>query len=309
MNEEQSKQKLGQFIDHNYYGICATIIADSKNMYGHRLTSYVWTFPRFILAEVNTHRMLSRNSASSRAIPFKTMVNKVMDHPFIPIKWMKDHKGMQGAEYFENDYDSEELSAWWLGARDKAVAFAKDLNKIGLTKQMCNRLLEPFLWHTIIITGTEWENFFALRADDAAEIHFQKLAYMALEQANLSKPKLLKPGEWHIPFGDNLDQDRVAKLAPTFMDMISVRLKIATARNARISYTNFEGKDDYAADVKLHDKLFSYPHASPFEHCGQAMGPEQFNNNRLQSGNFTGFTQYRKTLKNENRSDERLLKK
>ena len=85
MDEEQTKPKLKQLIDHNYYGICATIIADSKNIYGHRLTSYVWTFPRFILAEVNTHRMLSRNSASSRAIPFKTMVAKVEDNPFISI--------------------------------------------------------------------------------------------------------------------------------------------------------------------------------------------------------------------------------
>ena len=82
--------------------ISAEIIADSKNQFGDRITTFILTFPRIVLAEFNTHRMLSRNSASSRAIPFEKMVQMVQDDPFIPIKWMKDHKGMQGTEYFSD---------------------------------------------------------------------------------------------------------------------------------------------------------------------------------------------------------------
>lgn len=185
--------------------ISAKVIADSKNEFGNRITTMVVTFPRIILAEFNTHRMFSRNSASSRAIPFDKMVEAVTKNPFIPIAWQKDHKGMQGVEYFlpnetftsENpmdrfargitDEDSPtvrivgRLKAEWLWARDMAVQAAINLSNTGvhyhpdgdkskltgdgrgLTKQLCNRLLEPFMWHTVIVTATEWENFFALR--------------------------------------------------------------------------------------------------------------------------------------------------
>lgn len=143
--------------------ISATIVADSKNQQGDRITTMLVTFPRFILAELNTHRMLSKNSASSRAIPFKKMVEAVQNNPFIPIAWQKDHKGMQGNEYLDENHSKQALYTW-LGARDLAVEQATDLYKVvGVTKQLCNRLLEPFMWHTVLITATEWENFFNLR--------------------------------------------------------------------------------------------------------------------------------------------------
>ena len=123
------------------------------------------TFPRFILAEVNTHRMLSKNTSSSRAIPFNKMVETIKEDPFIPIAWQKNHSGMQGSEYLTSDFELNEAKATWLIARDKAVHEAKNLNKIGATKQLCNRLLEPFMWTTMLITGPKsgWENFFELR--------------------------------------------------------------------------------------------------------------------------------------------------
>lgn len=143
------------------------ILADSKNPQGDRITTMKITFPRFILAEFNTHRMFSRNSASSRAIPFKKMVKMVEENPFIPIAWQKDHKGMQGTEYIDQQDEIEDCISVWLKARDNAV---KQANLLGntegftkVTKQLCNRLLEPFMWHTVIVTATEWENFFNLR--------------------------------------------------------------------------------------------------------------------------------------------------
>lgn len=150
----------------------AKIIADSLGPQGDRLTTFIVTFPRIILAEFNTHRMFSRNSASSRAIPFAKMVESVKENPFIPIAWMKDHKGMQGTEYLSDVpakvSDKDFAIDMWLEARDAAVNNAKILNDTGVTKQLCNRLLEPFMWHTVIITsGKEGlMNFFNLRCPE-----------------------------------------------------------------------------------------------------------------------------------------------
>lgn len=295
----------------NMKKISASIIADSINEQGQRLTTFVLVFPRIVLAEFNTHRMLSKNSASSRAIPFEKMVKMVKEDPFIPIKWMKDHKGMQGTEYFSDiEIDDKGLDINWLVARDNAVKIATELSNIGVTKQICNRLLEPFMWHTVIVTGTEWDNFFALRAHNQAEIHIQELAYRMLDEYNIGTPKKLKVGEWHIPFGD--------KFAHPDYENIILRVKIATARCARVSYLNFEGKDDYDADIRLHDILLSSGHMSPFEHCARAMSyDEMFDYSRDVkektelgwSGNFRGFIQYRKMLQNENKTDNRVISK
>lgn len=142
--------------------IKAEIVADSLSPQGDRLTSLLITFPRMILAEINTHRMLSKNTSSSRAIPFKKMVETVQENPFIPIAWQKVHKGMQGSEYLTGNLTEYN----WLKARDKAVEQAKILHGLDVTKQLCNRLLEPFMWTTMLITGSKegWDNFFELRA-------------------------------------------------------------------------------------------------------------------------------------------------
>lgn len=289
--------------------ISAQIIADSINWTGDRCTTFVLVMPRIVLAEFNTHRAISKNSASSRAIPFHKMLEKVQQTPFIPIRWMKEHKGMQGTEYFTDESDEKELEIRWLTARNAAVEMAVALSDRGVTKQFCNRLLEPYLYHTVIATGTEWENFFALRAHDQAEIHIQDLAYKMLKEYNESTPKTLANGEYHIPFGDNLDEERIKALIASSPQVesdwhnpiLEAKVKIATARCARISYNNFEGKDDYAADIKLHDSLSSSGHWSPFEHCAEAVlvGARS---------NLRGFRQYRKNFAGENKKDPRVLK-
>lgn len=300
--------------NHNYFGIHATIIADSIHK-GNRLTTFIVTFPRIVLAEFNTHRMFSRNSASSRAIPFETMVQRIKDHPFIPIKWMKDHKGMQGAEYFD-DVMSKNLEGEWLRARNSAVDMANNLSMEGLTKQIVNRLLEPFLWHTAIVTSEEWDNFFALRAHEAAEIHIQQLAFDMLHQYNLSIPNQLVPGEWHIPFGDNMDRERVVSALGNMgnigiepEDIEKAKTKIAVARCARVSYLNFNGKDDYEADIKLYDRLSGMGHWSPFEHCAMAPDGHTAGQIMYQSGNFNNFIQLRKSFIAENKNDGRIVEK
>jgi hypothetical protein len=154
--------------------IKAEIVAHSLSPQGDELISILCTFPRIILAEVNTHRMLSKNTSSSRAIPFNKMVEAVQNDPFMPVAWQKDHKGMQGSEYIVNDHTISLCKDEWLRARDNAIESATQLNggyiqndiKFGqVTKQLCNRLLEPFMWTTMLITGSRegWDNFFKLR--------------------------------------------------------------------------------------------------------------------------------------------------
>jgi thymidylate synthase ThyX len=292
--------------------IKAKIVADSLNLQGDRLTTFIVTFPRIILAEFNTHRMFSRNSASSRAIPFDKMVKSVQENPFIPIAWQKDHKGMQGVEYAEYP-DTEDFKVIWLEARDNAVKSAQLLQtgNVKATKQLCNRLLEPFMWHTVIITsGKEGlENFFNLRNHEAAEIHIQELAKRMLEVYNESKPKQLQAGEWHIPFGDEW-----------YSASSSFNLKVSTAKCARVSYTvvGEESKEpNYENDIKLHDRLAESGHWSPFEHCAKVMSDEEYksfikgqfivthsepdyedlgefsNSSKGWCNNFKGFIQYR----------------
>ena len=322
--------------------ISAKIIADSINPQGQRITSFILTYPRMIHGELMTHRVFSRNSASSRAIPFKKMMEMVEKDPFIPIAWQKDHKGMQGTEYFtKSDLAAEEfkeeipdtaiehLTQVWLAARDNAVRHAKYANEIGLTKQICNRILEPFMWHTVLVTATEFDNFFELRCPQynylfdfyksrkeviekstngkyndgrdlstftdidwlkinvsPAEIHIQALAEAMWDEYNGSDPKQLKPGEWHIPFSDNINDDEILqKIAKkeevshleTAYDIYQYyAIKIATARCARLSYMTFEGKIDYEKDIALHDQLFNSKHYSPFEHCARAMSDDEY---------------------------------
>ena len=222
--------------------ISVKIVADSISPQGDRLTSLLITFPRILLSEINTHRMLSKNTSSSRAIPFKKMVEAVQENPFIPIAWQKEHKGMQGSEYHV-DRKHENAVYEWLKARDYAVKQASMMNNDGITKQLCNRLLEPFMWTTMLITGSRegWQNFFSLRCPDyegfksrkeaskeflekgnidtsnwsdldwlklnkgQAEIHIMDLAEKIYDAINESTPKQLQAGEWHIPFEDKID--------------------------------------------------------------------------------------------------------
>lgn len=161
--------------------INAKIVADSIDPRGNRITTFVLTYPRIIHAEMMTHRVFSRNAASSRAIPFNKMVKSVEEDPFIPIAWQKDHKGMQGTEYFtesefidiEPEYAEDpnvtnvlaipHLKSMWLHAKQSAISMSVALNKSKVTKQLCNRLLEPFQWYTCLVTTTELENFYKLR--------------------------------------------------------------------------------------------------------------------------------------------------
>lgn len=300
--------------------IAATVVADSISPQEHRITTMLLVMPRYLLSEFNTHRMFSRNSASSRAIPFQKMVESVKTNPFIPYRWMKEHKGMQGTEYHEHPAIIAALTEVWLEARDQAIIKANELSSLKTTKQMINRLLEPFLYHTVLVTATEWENFFALRFNEAADIHIQLLAAEMIFAMNTSTPQSLLPGEWHIPFKDEINDDNVIPLVAdlahedpqqSLWDLVEpLFIKIATAKAAKTSYTliGTETKDDYKKCIELHDILLTNGHMSPFEHCAQCPTIDEYDLSTHNS-NLIGWMQYRKMLPNENRSDNRLIKK
>jgi len=235
--------------------IAAKVIADSVTEAGHRLTTIEATFHRFILAEVNTHRVLSRNSASSRARPVEKVLQDVMDNPAIPVKWASRQRGMSGGDEIFNTWEAEST---WLNARDLAVSEARKLLNMDVHKSIVNRLLEPFSWHTAILSGTSWGNLIGLRANPTAQPEFQELAYKIQDAINGSIPQRLDTGEWHTPYITEDDEDLSLKET----------LQVSAARCARVSYLTHDGQRNPAKDLELYERLVSAnpKHSSPLEH-------------------------------------------
>lgn len=262
-------------------GIEATVIVDSISESGKRLTTMVWRYPRFIHSEVMTHRVFSRNAASSRAIPIQKMLEQVRNDPALPIFWGKNQPGMKSAEELVGS-ERERTEYSWLQARDEAIGWAECLSDIGLHKQIANRILEPWMWMTTIVTATEWANFYYLRRHPDAQPELKALADAAYAAHTASKPTLLTEGQWHLPFLTNADYEWAYD-----------KLKLSVARCARVSYLNHDKTaPEPGKDIALHDRLLASGHMSPFEH--QATPVKGFR------ANFNGWKQYRATFPNEN---------
>jgi thymidylate synthase ThyX len=316
-----------------YNNFSAEIMADSfvkvpksLNTDGyHRITTIRTRFPRIVLAEENTHRLKSRNSASSRAIPAEKMRGFIKNDPFVPDKFPMEHKGMQASDWVEQDNERyPELLEAWLKARDQVLEISETLSALGISKQLTNRFLEPVGMHTVISTSTEWENYFALRVNEAAQNEIRIIADLSLQAMNESQPNELQGGGWHVPYSDNLDEAKLQNClmelnSDTIQTMQQLRHAITVARCARTSYMNYEGKDDFLADLKLFEALEQMGHWSPFEHVAQAMTAHEYENYFQQMGegreygwcaNFRGFIQLRRMYPRaiENRTDSRLLK-
>lgn len=295
---------------------------DSITEYGERLTTVVLTLPRIVLAELNTHRVFSRSSASSRAIPVEKMIARVKEDPFYPVYWGKNQKGMQADVELSED-EIVGCREEWLGAAEDAIKRARRLLERGVHKQITNRLLEPFLWHTVIISATEWSNWDHLRVDREAQPEIRVAAEAALQHRNQSRPKLLNSAQWHLPFTLSTDwqQDPDTTLPPSLSELV----KISVGRSARVSYLNHDGKRDVADDIALSGRVLNSGHMAPWEHAArpmtraerdifgrkefiaQPMGPGGFSDltwnatgrNTYFLGNFNGWVQARKMIHGE----------
>lgn len=269
----------------------ARIVCDSRSDDGVRLTTMSLKYPRFIHAEFMTHRMFSRNASSSRAIPVNKIIQQVIDDPAMPVHWGSNKPGMQAGEEIPEKFEAQD---YWYAARNEAVKQARKMVDLGLHKQIVNRLLEP--WHHIqvVVTATDWNNFFNLRCHPDAQPEMRTLAEHMRDAYHAYDAKPTPEGgyfDWHLPYvrDDERFDDRYS-----LADLV----KLSVARCARVSFMNHDGTNpDAVKDIGLHDQLLTSGHMSPFEHQAYpAKLPDQYH------GNFRGWVQYRKTLQGENRT-------
>lgn len=295
--------------------ITAKVIAHSRAPGVPDLITLECRYPRFIHAEAKTHRVmsiddaeveflqeisfmddedLSRNASSSRAIPIERMIQDVMDDPAMPVAWGSNKPGMQAGDELEAD-KRRAAQVMWLDARDDAVISARRLMNVGVHKQIANRVLEPFGHISVVVTATEWQNFFDLRCHPAADPTMKALADAMRDAIEGSTPKNLNPGWWHFPYVSESEWDAGFTPDGFVMDRLAM---ISAARCARVSYLNHDGSNpDIEKDLALAKRLLESYHMSPFEHQARVTGDD----GTALWGNFTGWDQHRKMieLKNE----------
>jgi thymidylate synthase ThyX len=255
-------------------GTWAEVLADSIAPGCPRLTSLKVRFPHIILPQVLTHRVFSRNTSSSRAIPVARLIADVERDPFIPREWRyAADRGMQPGEMMSQG-DAMSARMRWVAAMEFSVVTAGEMVNRHVSKEHVNRILEPYAHVSMIITATEWENFLQLRLDSHSQIEIRDLAEAIRDAMESSTPRELGIGEWHMPYGDSEDPIESAACC------------------ARISYDSHDGgKATQNSNRRLAKMLMDEGHWSPFEHIAFA-GAEP-----LCHGNLAGnWAQYRKML-------------
>lgn len=290
-----------------------SVLADSTSNTGSRLTTVLATFPRPFLAEINTHRMFSRNSASSRAIPTEDQIERVIENPYLP-QFNERVKGMGVGDPL-SPVEQAKAEQAWLGMRDAVAIGARVLLKVD--KSRANRPLETFLWHTAIISATDWENFLALRQpangpvpnlDFPAQPEVQIVSRMIADALAESTPVLLGEDDWHLPM---ITEDERREWPIEYLKDVSA------GRLARVSYDTHENFEEMAASALRTAGLKTNGHLSPLEHvarpfsiyetlavagikvavqCAHHLDPqarEQMMRQAEYRNNFRGFVQYR----------------
>ena len=227
---------------------------------GKFIHSFQLYFPRMVLAELNTHRMLAKSTSSSRAIPIEKIIERVKSDPAIPL-WTENQPGMQGTPAC--DYHIERANAAWEKARDDAIYHAKVLMDLGIHKQDANRLLETWVHVDTIITGTEWDNFFKLRCHKDAAPLMQMLGNAIRDAMGPAPTEIKYTSGWHLPYATE-EEINAAKSNATIRECLPW---VCAARCARVSYLNHDGTaPDIDKDMVLAKKLHTSGHLTPFEH-------------------------------------------
>lgn len=278
--------------------ITVKVVAHSRAPGVPDLISLQCRYPRFIHAEFMTHRVFSRNASSSRAIPIERMIQDVIDDPAMPVAWGSNKPGMQAGEELTGDLLTFSKMVWDV-AKNDAVRHARQLASAGAHKQIVNRLLEPFGHISVVVTATEWSNFFDLRCHPDADPTMRALAEAM--QMEVSRGLVNQKGsEWHLPYiGDDDWAWACDEEVDNGTDLFSSLAMISAARCARVSYLNHDGTNpDIEKDLVLAKRLLQSKHMSPFEHQARATGDD----GTSLWGNFTGWDQHRKMI--EVRSDE-----
>lgn len=310
-------------------GISAKVIAKSRSsVNGQTVTTFELEYPRFIHSEFMTHRLFSRNAASSRAIPVEKVIEQVEDNPAIPIHWGKNQKGMQAKEectelvyqkyYSELDgydgYWTPREWAWRFCAKESCKR-AKEFSESGYHKQVVNRILEPYQFIKVVVTATSFDNFFWLRCHSDAQPEIKELAdcmYKAYQETNAVT---LEPGQWHVPYIENFMVNDSGEMEYFDSDgsqiTLEEALKVSASCCAQVSYRLLDTSLEKA--LRIYDTLVnSKPaHSSPFEHAATPMEKPNWRTDEdaweegvthmdregdLWSGNLKSFVQFRQLL-------------
>jgi thymidylate synthase ThyX len=293
--------------------ITARIIADSKHFkYNTRITTFELSFPRWILAEFNTHRLLSRNSASSRAIPIKANIENIMADTAMPVHWGINQPGMV-ADAEANEEITAAAKTIWYEARNNAIKSAEALSTLGIHKQVANRLVENFTYQKVIVTATEWDNFFWLRSHKDAQPEIRVLAELMLKAYNESIPEVLEVGEWHTPYVTHARHELSQELYYVNNTggtlTLDEALKVSASCCAQVSYR--KNDDTVEKAIKVYDMLnldstddSTRKHSSPIEHQATPVPTDEYLSDingvthedleaNVWSGNFKNWIQHR----------------
>jgi len=289
--------------------ITAKIIADSISTHGDRITSFELEYPRFIHSEFMTHRQFSRNAASSRAIPVIKMIEHVSLSSGKPVHWGKNQPGMQAKEELQEP-NLIRVKSLWEQAKMQSCDVAYRMNEQNAHKQIINRILEPFQIIKVVMTTTEIENFFYLRAHADAQPEIKVLAEIMLEEYKKSTPKKLFPGEWHVPYYYE------GHWNDSYEHTLDEALALSSSCCAQVSYRKLDKTLDKAQDIYKRLVETKPVHASPFEHQATPMGVSSLNETdgsigpdywqegvthmdkkgKMWSGNLKGWVQHRQLV-------------
>lgn len=303
--------------------ITAKVICDSISEQGVRLTTFEIEYPRIVMSEFNTHRSVSKNSSSSRAIPVSKMLEHTQTVNLKPVYFGSKKAGMQAGKELDGG-DLINAKLFWESALFDAVTWATELDELGVAKEVTNRLVEPFQLVKVVCTATDWDNFFNLRLHPDADPNICMLAYKMYKAMEESKPYELKEGEYHLPYV-NVGWNGKGEMCYFDEDFNSVELeqaiRLSAASCASVSYRT-EGMTLEKAD-KIFDMLIKAEvvHSSPFEHIATPVKPKynelgyvrvncsepqsweegvthMNKQGQLCSGNLRGYVQYRHLLPN-----------
>lgn len=290
--------------------ISAKIIADSIDLHNVRIVTYELEYPRFIHSELMTHRVFSRNSASSRAIPITIMLDTISNNPATPIHWGKNQSGMQAKEELQQP-EKIRAQSLWNSSMQSAVHYSEAMHNAGVHKQIANRITEPYQHMKVVVTSTEWNNWFWLRNHLDAQPEIKELSNLMQEAFYCNKPEQLQHGEWHVPY---VQTHRSIGGTRTYWhdDVAQITQKqalmVSASCCAQVSYRKSDNSLEKAE--MIFDKLInSEPcHASPVEH--QAMSFDMFDGEwpegythrdregNMWSNNFRSWIQHRALIPN-----------
>lgn len=252
----------------------AEIVLDSyNNITEARCTTIEFIMPKWLVAEFNTHRMLAKNSASSRAIPTSKLIDMVETNPVCPIDFRQKNTGMV-ADTVVDEQHLRLLYDEWYGASRDMLARVKRMLAIGkgVDKQRVNRLLEPFMWTTVVSTATEWENFFTLRDHEAAQPEFGLVASIANQLFRLNEPQIIVAGEWHLPYISEAEYTSLLKEGvPSYQIALA-----SAARVSRVTYVKQDVKYTFDEEVQKGIKLAKDRHMSPLDQVSMATNSRNF---------------------------------